>query len=71
MGRFEQSAHTELIQSTINQAKAEARARMMQTSVKWMTRSDMVRKLRDQAGRGDIDAATQTQQAIDDLNDGN
>jgi len=65
------SAHTELIQSTINQAKAEARARMMQTSVKWMTRSDMVRKLRDQAGRGDIDAATQTQQAIDDLNDGN
>jgi hypothetical protein len=65
------SAHTELIQSTINQAKAEARARMMQTSVKWMTRSDMVRKLRDQAGRGDIDAATQTQQAIDALNDGN
>ena len=68
---IEQSAHTELIQSTINQAKAEARARMMQTSVKWMTRSDQVRKLRDQMGRGDIDAATQTQQAIDDLNDGN
>ena len=68
---IEQSAHTELIQSTINQAKAEARARMMQTSVKWMTRSDQVRKLRDQMGRGDINAATQTQQAIDALNDGN
>ena len=68
---IEQSAHIERIQSTINQAKAEARARMMQTSVKWMTRSDQVRKLRDQMGRGDINAATQTQQAIDALNDGN
>ena len=68
---IEQAAHIKLIQPIINQAKAEARARMMQTSVKWMTRSDQVRKLRDQMGRGDIDAATQTQKAIDALNDGN
>jgi hypothetical protein len=68
---IERSEHLRQIQSTINQAKAEARARMMQTSVKWMDRSDQVRKLQDQMGRGDIDAATQTQQAIDDLKDGN
>jgi hypothetical protein len=68
---IERSEHLRQIQSTINQAKAEARARMMQTSVKWMDRSDLVRKLQDQMGRGNIDAATQTQQAIDDLNDGN
>jgi len=65
------SEHTRLIQGVIQQSKAEARARMMQTSPKWMMRSDLVRKLRDQAGRGDINAATQTQNAIDALNDGN
>lgn len=68
---IEQSEHTRLIQSTIQQSKAEARALMMQNSVKWQNRSDLVRKLRDQAGRGEINAATQTQQAIDALTDGN
>jgi hypothetical protein len=62
------SEHTELINDTINTAKAEARALMMQTHQKWRDRNDLVNQMRSQAGRGDINAAAQTQQAIDALN---
>jgi hypothetical protein len=67
----EDSQHHELITATVNQAKAEARALMLNSSEKWRTRTDLVRQRRIQQGRGDVDAATQTQQAIDALNDGN
>jgi hypothetical protein len=65
------SQHHELITMTVNQAKAEARALMLNNSEKWRARTDLVRQRRIQQGRGEVNAATQTQKAIDALNDGN
>jgi hypothetical protein len=67
----EDSQHHELITLTVNQVKREARAVMLNNSEKWRSRTDLVRQRRIQQGRGDVNAATQTQQAIDALNDGN
>jgi hypothetical protein len=67
----EDSQHHELITMTVNQVKAEARALMLNNSEKWRARTDLVRQRRIQQGRGEVNAATQTQQAIDALNDGN
>jgi hypothetical protein len=61
------SEHTQMINTTIRQAKAEARAYMLSTSEKWRNRSDLVQQQRVTAGRGDINTATQIQQAIDAL----
>jgi hypothetical protein len=67
----EDSDHHRLITNTINEIKREARAVMLNKSEKWSTRNDLVRQRREQQGRGDVNAATQTQQAIDALNDVN
>jgi hypothetical protein len=67
----EDSQHHELITAAVNQAKAEARALMLNNSEKWRIRTDLVRQRRIQQGRGDVNAATQTQEAIDALNDVN
>jgi hypothetical protein len=67
----EDSDHHDQITLTINQIKAEARAVMLNNSDKWRARTDLVRLRRAQQGRGEVNAATQTQQAIDALNDGN
>ena len=63
-----ESEHTRMINDTIRMAKAEARALMLNTSEKWRNRNDLVRKRKAVLGRGDIDAGTQIQQAIDALN---
>ena len=69
--KAEESEHTIQINNVINSAKAEARAMMLNSSEKWRTRNDLVLRRKAQAGRGDIKAASQTFQAIKDLNDGN
>jgi hypothetical protein len=69
--KAEESDHVDQINNVINSAKAEARAMMLNSSEKWRTRNDLVRRRKDQAGRGDIKAASQTFQALEELKDGN
>jgi hypothetical protein len=69
--KAEESEHSDLINNEISAVKKEARAMMLNSSEKWRTRNDLVIRRKAEAGRGDINAATQTFNALKALNDGN
>jgi len=69
--KAEESEHSDLINDEISDVKKEARAMMLNSSEKWRTRNDLVIRRKAEAGRGDINAATQTFKALEALNDDN